>query len=144
MNRTYLQIIKEIEELSRTIEQIRMEIENYLKMGDVFRGPSGVEGLDYSQEKVQTSGKISFGDAMKKIGERENVLQPYLKKLETLKKLKKRFDELHENNQDTIGAKVFYLRIVKKYTQRRTASELGYSERQIQRIEKRLRDEKGL
>lgn len=140
MNQIYFQIVKEIEELSHTIEQIRMEIETYLKMGNVFGGPSGMKGVDYSTEKVRGSSKMSFSDAMRKIGERENVLQPYLEKLAALKKLKETFDELHESNRDTIDAKVFYLRFVKNYTQRETACELGYSERQIQRIEKRLRD----
>ena len=138
MNEIYFQILDEIERLSRTIEQIRLEIETYLKMGDVFSGPAGIKGVDYSSEKVQTSGKISFSDAIRKIEERENLLQPYLEKLIALKKLKETFDELHESNQDSIGAKVFYLRHIKEYTQRKTALELGYSERQIQRIEKRF------
>lgn len=140
MENIYLQLITEIEELSCTIKQIRDEIERYLKMGNVFSGPSGIRGVDYSMEKVMTSGKISFGDAIKKIDAKENILKPYLEQLATLKRLKKMFDELEKDKCDTLQAKVYYLRFVKKYTQRQTADELGYSERQVQRIEKRIKD----
>lgn len=133
-----MQIEQEIEELSLQIEQIRKEIEKYLKMGNVFGIPSSMTGIDYARDKVQSSGMMAFGDVIRKIGEQENILRPHLEKLKTLRKIQFMF--LNLPNQDTIEAEVCYLRFVKKYTQRKTAEQLGYSERQIQRIEKKLRE----
>lgn len=132
-----MQIEREIEELSAQIEQIRSEIETYLKMGNVFSPPSSLTGIDYTKDKVQSSSMMAFSDVIKKISEKENVLQPYIDKLRTLRKIQCMLLELN----DTIEARVCYLRFIKKYTQRKTAEELGYSERQIQRIEKKLKEE---
>lgn len=139
MDSIYIQISREIEELTEIIEQIRSEIKKYLKMGNVFSGPSGIRGIDYSSDKVHVSGMMAFSDAIKKIEKSEYILQTYLTKLIALKKLKAMFDRLYKNNCDTLPAKVFYFRFVKKYTQKQTASELGYSERQIQRIERKIK-----
>lgn len=135
-----MQIEKEIEELSAQIEQIRNEIEKYLKMGNVFGVPFSMTGIDYTREKVQSSGMMAFGDVIKKIGEKENILRPYMEKLRMLRKIQLMFLNLQKQDQDTIEAEVCYLRFVKKYTQRKTADKLGYSERQIQRIEKKLKE----
>lgn len=135
-----MQIEQEIEELSLQIEQIRKEIEKYLKMGNVFGIPSSMTGIDYARDKVQSSGMMAFGDVIRKIGEQENILRPHLEKLKTLRKIQLMFLNLQKQNQDTIEAEVCYLRFVKKYTQRKTAEQLGYSERHIQRIEKKLRE----
>lgn len=140
MEQMYSQIVLEIEELTFTVEKLRDEIEKYLKMGNVFRGPSGVSGIDYTSDKVKSSGMMAFADAMKKIDDKEKILQPYLERLAVLMRIKKNFDDLYKNNQDTISSKVFYLRKVKKYTQRKTADILGYSTRQIQRIEKSINE----
>lgn len=139
MDSIYIQIDREIDELIKIIEQTRGEIEKYLKMGNVFRGPSEIRGIDYSSVKVQVSGMMTFGDAIKKIEKSESVLQFYLTKLIALKKIKAKLDQLYKNNCDTLPAKVFYFRFIKKYTQKQTASELGYSERQIQRIERKIK-----
>lgn len=140
MNQIYLQLVEEINELTRIIEQIRNDIESYLKMGDVFHGPSGIHGVDYSADKVVTGKKISFGDAIQKIDAKENILKPYLERLTVLRSLKERFDELIDDDRDTLEESVYYMRFIKKYSQRQTASELGYSERHIQRIEKKIRE----
>lgn len=139
MEHIYLQLEREIEELSNKIKEIRNEIEKYLKMGNVFGIPSSMAGVDYTKDKVQSSGMMAFGDVIKKIGEKEDILRPYMEKLRMLRKIQSMFLELQKKDQDTIEAKVCYLRFVKKYTQRKTADELGYSERQIQRIERKLR-----
>lgn len=137
----YDQLVKEIEELTYTIQEIREEIEKYLIAGNVFRGPSGMHGIDYSTEKVQGVGyTLALSDTIRKISEKEKMLQPALERLSILKSLKEKIDELHKNNCDTVPEKVFYLRCVKGYTQKMTAIELGYSERQIQRIEKKLKE----
>ncbi len=142
MEQMYDQLCKEIEELTFTIKEVRDEIEKYLKMGNVFRGPAGIKGVDYSADKVSTSGTMAFADAVKMIDEKEKVLQPYLEKLAVLMNIKKNLDDLYKSNQDTTESKVFYLRKVKKYTQKRTADILGYSTRQIQRIEKKINESK--
>ena len=51
MDPIYTQLVKEIEELTVAIENLRTEIENYLKMGNVFNGPSGIRGIDYTQDR---------------------------------------------------------------------------------------------
>lgn len=139
MDPIYIQLENEINETTLIIEDLRTQIESYLKMGNIFNGPHGIRGIDYTKDRVDTSGGMAFSDAVRKIDEKEKILQPQIKKLETLRKIKNKFDELYQSDQDTLEAKVFYLRVIKKYTQRKTALELGYSERQIQRIEKRIR-----
>lgn len=138
MDPIYTQLVKEIEELTVAIENLRTEIENYLKMGNVFNGPSGIRGIDYTQDRVSTSGTMSFSDVLRRIYEKERILQPQIKRLETLKTIKIKFEELYQSDKDLLEAKVFYFRVIKKYTQKKTALELGYSERQIQRIEKKI------
>ncbi len=138
MDPIYTQLVKEIEELTVAIENLRTEIENYLKMGNVFNGPSGIRGIDYTQDRVSTSGTMSFSDVLRRIYEKERILQPQIRRLETLKTIKIKFEELYQSDKDLLEAKVFYFRVIKKYTQKKTALELGYSERQIQRIEKKI------
>lgn len=138
MDPIYTQLVKEIEELTVAIENLRTEIENYLKMGNVFNGPSGIKGIDYTQDRVSTSGTMSFSDVLRRIYEKERILQPQIRRLETLKTIKIKFEELYQSDKDLLEAKVFYFRVIKKYTQKKTALELGYSERQIQRIEKKI------
>lgn len=140
MDSIYIQINGEIEELEKKINQIRKAIEKYLKMGNVFRGPSGIRSIDYSDNKVHAGGMMAFSDVIKKIDEEESILQYYLAKLIVLKKLRGVFNEAYINNCDATQAKVFYFRFIKRYTQKKTASELGYSERQIQRIERKIKD----
>jgi hypothetical protein len=138
MDPIYTQLVKEIEELTVAIENLRTEIENYLKMGNVFNGPSGIRGIDYTQDRVSTSGTMSFSDVLRRIYEKERILQPQIRRLETLKTIKIKFEELYQSDKDLLEAKIFYFRVIKKYTQKKTALELGYSERQIQRIEKKI------
>lgn len=138
MDPIYTQLVKEIEELTVAIENLRTEIENYLKMGNVFNGHSGIRGIDYTQDRVSTSGTMSFSDVLRRIYEKERILQPQIRRLETLKTIKIKFEELYQSDKDLLEAKIFYFRVIKKYTQKKTALELGYSERQIQRIEKKI------
>ncbi len=50
-------------------------------------------------------------------------------------------DEEYVNKLKKTKDKVKYLRLVKNYTQMETASLIGISERQVQRIEKKLKNE---
>ena len=93
MDPIYTQLVKEIEELTVAIENLRTEIENYLKMGNVFNGPSGIRGIDYTQDRVSTSGTMSFSDVLRRIYEKERILQPQIRRLETLKTIKIKFEE---------------------------------------------------
>ena len=43
--------------------------------------------------------------------------------------------------EDDIEARVFYYREILKYSQEMTAIQVGYSVRQIQRIEKKIKEE---
>lgn len=52
MNQIYFQIVKEIEELSHTIEQIRMEIETCLKMGNEENCGNSRKNYRALQEKL--------------------------------------------------------------------------------------------
>ncbi|NFN17848.1 RNA polymerase subunit sigma [Clostridium botulinum] len=49
-------------------------------------------------------------------------------------------DEEYVNKLKKTKDKVKYLRLVKNYTQMETASLIGISERQVQRIEKKLKN----
>ena len=137
----YTSLCKEIDDLETTIMQIRDSIENYLKATDAFSGPSSdLKSMDYSADRVKGgTQKLSFAEALTQISNQQDILQEQLERLAKLKRIKQLFDKTYANNQSTVQARLVYLRKVKGYTQRQTAEMLGYSERQIQSIEKSLK-----
>lgn len=137
----YNSLCKEIDELESTIMQIRDSIENYLKATDAFSGPSSsLKSMDYSADRVKGGNqKLSFAEAITQIANQQDILQEQLERLAQLKKIKHLFDKTYANNQSTIQARILYYRKVKGFTQKQTAEIVGYSERQVQRIEKSLK-----
>ena len=137
----YTSLCKEIDDLETTIMQIRDSIESYLKATDAFSGPSSdLKSMDYSADRVKGgTQKLSFAEALTQISNQQDILQEQLEHLAKLKKIKHLFDKTYANNQSTIQARILYYRKVKGLTQRQTAEIVGYSERQVQRIEKSLK-----
>ena len=137
----YTSLCKEIDDLETTIMQIRDSIENYLKATDAFSGPSSdLKSMDYSADRVKGgTQKLSFAEALTQISNQQDILQEQLEHLAKLKKINHLFDKKYANNKCTIQARILYYRKVKGLTQRQTAEIVGYSERQVQRIEKSLK-----
>lgn len=137
----YNSLCKEIDDLESTIVKIRDSIESYLKATDAFSGPaSHLKSMDYSIDRVKGGNqKLSFAEAITQIASQQDILQEQLEHLAKLKKIKHLFDKTYANNQSTIQARILYYRKVKGLTQRQTAEIVGYSERQVQRIEKSLK-----
>ena len=66
-----------------------------------------------------------------------------LDEIEDLREKRKRLINIYKNDED-VEAQVFYCREILKYSQELTAMQIGYSVRQVQRIEKRIREENKL
>jgi DNA-binding XRE family transcriptional regulator len=119
------------------VNEFREAIIKYYKMGGLY-GPSLVGGIDYSREPSNLV-KIGFAEALIHIQKNQDQLDLYLEELGRLQKLQK---EMKENYSllDETESKVFYFRVIQKNTQEETAELVGISTRQVQRIEKNLKE----
>ena len=128
-----------ISELEEVVDDIRKERRRYLDLRD--RVPDGIKGVGYSAEKVKGGGlKISFADVISRLDAIERNLCRYTKELDALRKKRKKLVAIYKNNKN-VEAAVFYYREIMEFSQEQTAKAIGYSTRQIQRIESRLKSE---
>ncbi len=137
---TYQMLISDIQEEMQIIREYRDDIKKYMEESDMFRGPDGLHGCNYSAERVKTSGQtLSFADAIRKISDIQKVMEKHLEYLRLLQKAKEKMEKLIKGGQNQ-ESQVFYFRFVERLTQKETAKMMGYSERQIQRIEKKIKE----
>lgn len=122
-------------ELDLLIESIRKEKMKYLK---ACRMEAGISGGTLQEEKVMGGRlRLSFSDAMQRIENCNSAInQLIVEKNELIEKMNS--IALFYKNKKTKEAQLFYYRKVLGYTQEMTAKRMGYSLRQIQRIEKNV------
>ena len=135
----YLRMLENrIEEINFMIEDIRKEKIRYFEACQKQRG---ITGIDYTADKVMGGGlTLEFSDAMRRIDACTINMNKLIEERDGLKKNRKKLINLYRNEHGSI-AKIFYFREVLGYTQEATAEKMGYSVRQIQRIEKKMREE---
>lgn len=137
----YLIVLNErIEELDSLIKDARMEKTKYLKacrMGD--RIPeSALQDI-----KVMGGGlRLSFADAVQRMGECDIAINKLLNEREELCEKREKLICFCKNKQGK-EAQIFFYRNVRGYTQEMTARVMGYSLRQIQRIEREMKRQEG-
>ena len=120
------------------VNELRNAIIKYYKMAGLF-GPSTVGGVDYSRDQNPNAVRISYAEALIHIQKNQNQLGLYLEELGRLQNIKKElsnnYSQLTENK-----SQVFFYRAIQKKTQEETAEIIGISSRQVQRIEKKLKE----
>lgn len=137
--RTISQLLQE-KELMR--DEISEQIQRYFHMcmQNGFN-ISGISGIDYTKDRVLGSSyKMEFYDIISKIDALQSNLNKILAEIEELKEKRNRLLSLYKNDE-RLEARVFYYREIMRYSQERTAAKIGYSVRQVQRIEKKIREQ---
>ncbi len=104
-----------------------------------WQGPEGAGGVDYSREPGSGI-RISFLEGLRMIEIDKMKIQELKNEREELKRSKKRMEKIYESLSG-VEAKVFYFRVIRKMTQARASSEIAISERQLQRIEARMKSQ---
>lgn len=117
-------------------EQKKM-ISNTKKMCGLY-GPSEVGAIDYSSEKSQCT-HISFADGIRLIEQYENNLMHLKDERAALQKRRRKINKIYDTLEDR-EAQIYNLRVIKKMTQEETANKLCISVRQLQRMERKMRD----
>lgn len=132
-----------IKDAEITRDEIRRELRQYINKLK-SNGSGELRGIDYSKDKVLSSSKnVDFCTAVQKIDGLQLNLNRVLDEIEDLREKRKRLINIYKNDED-IEAQVFYCREILKYSQELTATQIGYSVRQVQRIEKRIREKNKL
>ena len=123
--------------LEDAVNYYMQERQKIYKMG--MTGPKELTGVDTSRETVQSTSKMKFIDAVKKIDEinESKHLQQCQKELE---ELNNRIKDIWESIErlDGIDEKVYYLRKVEGLTQVKTAERLNISEDYVRKIERKI------
>lgn len=137
----FREIDQRIMEYELMKEEISQEIRRYMMMLQKNDG-GDIRGIDYSKDKV-TGGsmRVDFHTAIQKIDGLQANLNNVIDIISELKKKRKKLVEIYQRDSTTIEAKVFYYREILQYSQEMTAVKIGYSVRQIQRIEKKIKEE---
>lgn len=129
----------EIEEKNMLISEITRERERLWKSCQELQG-GNLAGVDYSAVRVQGSGyHPGLIDVLAKIDGLDANLRKVIQERQELEEKRKKLLALYEAG-DSVESQIFYLREVRGYTQERTAKTVGYSVRQVQRIEKKLKE----
>lgn len=131
----------EIEEKNMLISEITRERERLWKSCQELQG-GNLAGVDYSAVRVQGSGyHPGLIDVLAKIDGLDANLHKVIQERQELEEKRQKLLKLYEAG-DSVESQIFYLREVRGYTQERTAKTVGYSVRQVQRIEKKLKENK--
>lgn len=138
----YLIVLNErIEELDSLIRDARMEKRKYLTACSWI--DDGIPESALQDIKVMGGGlRLSFADAVQRMGECDIAINKLLKEREELCKKREKLICFCKNKQGK-EAQIFFYRNVHGYTQEMTARVMGYSLRQIQRIEREMKRQEG-
>lgn len=139
---------KVFKEIDFQIMLLKIEINNHEKsIRKAYKlagidGPSGSDnmGMDYSRVISSTpTAHIGLDDAIR-LADRDHKRIITLKNEINQLKLKKRNLLRILKSLDGINEQIFYYRVVMKLTQENASDEIGISKRQLQRIEKEMKD----
>lgn len=138
----YLTVLNErIEELDSLIDDARMEKKKYLKACSWI--DSGIPESALQSIKVMGGGlRLSFADAVQRMEDCDKAINKLLKEREELCEKREKLVSFCKNKQGK-EAQIFFYRNVRGYTQEMTARMMGYSLRQIQRIEREMKRQEG-
>lgn len=131
-------IDRKILELSVLQDEIERELDRVMK----GLTPQTMTGTDYSAEKVVSGSKrVDFIATVRAMDGLRTNLDKTHGELLALKRKKEKIVKIYANNANNadVEAQIFYYREILGYTQHMTATKVGYSERQIQRIEKKMK-----
>lgn len=138
------------------IKSIDDQITNLVEMRDEIKGEIGrywrlcqqdigaITGIDYSKDKISSGSLcLGFGDVVSRINGLQKNLEKIQDNIKELRAKRKKLIMIYEKDTTTTG-KVFFFREVSGLSQEKTAEKLGYSVRQIQRIERNLKNKYGV
>lgn len=140
------EFIKSIEQRIREKEyikkEIKKEIEKYLSVCCENNGT--LKGINYSYDRVKGgAGQQDFVTIVNKIDGLRANLNKINEELTELKEKKKKLEKMYGKAND-IETRIFYFREILEYSQKMTAVKVGYSIRQVQRIEKKIKEKYGV
>ena len=95
--------------------------------------------MDYSHEPG-SGVHISFAEGLRMIELDERRIQNLIQERTELRRSRKRIEKIHESLAGT-EERIYYFRVIRKMTQADTAAEICISERQLQRIEAKMRSQ---
>jgi hypothetical protein len=135
-------IIKSYQELCREIEiwesrdrAYQAEIQALNQLANIY-GPSGVSGIDYSKDRVQSSSHIGFETYLLRLFEIEAHIKVHEKALKEMKLAREQIEKTIEN-MSGIDRKVVYLRDIKGMKLEEIADELHFSIVYIKKVSAR-------
>lgn len=132
----------QITDLVKMCDEIKGEIARYWRICEQETG--GITGIDYSKDKISGGSlRLCFGDVISRINGLQKNLEKIQNNIKELRAKRKKLIMIYEKDTTTTG-KVFFYREVSGLSQEKTAEKLGYSVRQIQRIERNLKNKYGV
>lgn len=140
------EFIKSIEQRIQEKEYIKKEIEKEIRryVNSCCENNGTLKGMNYSKDKVKGgAGQQDFISIVNKIDGLRANLNKINEELTELRGKRKKLKKMYKETND-IEAKVFYYREILEYSQTITAIKVGYSVRQVQRIEKRIKEKYGV
>lgn len=131
-------------EIDLQIMLVNEQIKNHMRSIEKIKrmsgwlGPAGVSGVDYSREPG-SGVHVSFAEGLRMIELDEKRIRDLVQERTELRRSRKRIEKIHESLCG-VEEQIYYLRVIRKMTQADAAAEIHMSERQLQRIEAKMRD----
>lgn len=140
------ELIKSIDDQITNLIEMRSEIKGemgqYWKLCEQESG--GIKGIDYSSDKISGGSLcLCFSDIISRINGLQNNLERIQDNITQLQEKRKKLIMIYKKDT-TVAGRVFFYREVSGLSQEKTAEKIGYSVRQIQRIERNLKNKYGV
>ncbi len=121
------------------IRNHKKSIEKVKRMSGMY-GPSGIGGIRYSDMPKTGFSHMDFPDAVQAIAKDEEYIE---RELATIKSLRQRRRNLLSAAEALEGLEqlIFVYRVIFSMTQNKASETIGISERQLQRIERQMKEE---
>ena len=135
-------IFREIElKIMLINEQIRnhqRSIEKAKRMSG-WGAPAGAGGIDYSKGR-QGNARISFAEGLRMVELDEERIRGLMEERTELQKSRRRIEMIY-GSLDGVEAEVFDCRVIRRMTQAEAAERIHLSVRQLQRIERGMKEQ---
>lgn len=134
---SYNDVCSKITALEIWIDSLNRDIEYYT--GLLHGGaPKHITGMAYDGMPRGTRNDMTLDRILETLHKCESHLYLAEEEIKNKKQLKKQLEEVM-SNMESVECKVYYLRVVMGMTQLEVAEELDKSDRQIRRVEKKLK-----
>ncbi len=123
------------------IKTCEQSIKKYYKLAGI-NGPKGTDGMGIDYSRVSTSTHathIGLDDAIRISEQDKRQIYILKREIDVLRRRKNNLMRILKS-LDGVEEKIFYRRIIMKETQELAAEEIGLSTRQLQRIEKQMKN----